>query len=114
MGVWSMNSRQLNEWADEKAESGVLKLIARWGMTASIPVILAAMTWIGNTLWQMNSDQAKLAGRIDVLVERVSGLTNLYRQSDAERDLKLRDFRLNEIDRTLGSHGIRIDRLEQR
>lgn len=114
MGVWAMNVRQINEWADEKSESGMLKLIARWGMTASIPVMIVAMTWIGSTLWHMNTEQAKLSGRIDVLVERISQLTNLYRHSDADRDFKWRDYRLNEIDRVIGDHSGRIQRLEQR
>lgn len=112
VGVLRMNAQQLDDWADRKSESGVLKLVARWGMTASIPVMLAAMTWVGSTLWHMNSEQAKLAGRIDVLVERIG--TSVIRTTDIELGFKLRDQRIDFLEKSVGDHGLRIYKLEQR
>lgn len=107
-----MNAQQLEDWADRKSESGILKLVARWGMTASIPVMLAAMTWIGSTLWSINAEQARLSGRIDVLTERIG--TNIIRANDVELGFKLRDQRIDFLERITADQARRLQLLEKK
>lgn len=110
--VWSMTGQELTDRADRLAENSILKLVGRLSMAAVVPILLACMSWVATTLWGVNSEQVKLSGRIDVLSERVG--QNLYRGSEAERDLKLRDVLINQLDRVVTDHGQRLYRLEQR
>jgi predicted metal-dependent hydrolase len=102
MGVWSMTGEQLSSRADQIAENAFLKLIGRLGMAAAFPVLIASMTWLGSTLWSLNTEQAKLSARIDVLTERIGvDVSERYRASDAKRDLLLRDQKDAEQDRRI-------------
>lgn len=111
-GVWSMTGQDLSDRADRIAENSFLKLIGRIGMASAFPVLIASMTWLGSTLWAMNAEQAKLSARIDVLSERIG--TSVIRSSDVDLGFKLRDQRIEHIDRVLIEHGQRIYRLEQK
>jgi len=115
MGLLSMNSRELNDWADQKSEAGMLKLVGRWAMVASIPMALAAIGWIGTTLWHINTTQAVLAGEVKGVIHRIDSLgESRYRSTDAERDFKLRDqfiaFLRDSVDRL----DRRVEKLESR
>jgi len=115
MGVWTMNARELTDKADSIAENAFLKLIGRIGMASAFPVLVLVSTWAGNTLWDMKAEQSKLAGKVDVLTERVSmQMEDRYRKSDADRDLRTRDQKDAEHDRRLDRLDQRIDRLEGR
>lgn len=112
--VWEMNARELTDKADQWAENAFLKLIGRVGMASAFPVLIASMTWLGSTLWSLNTEQAKLSAKVDVLSERLSGqLDDRYRGSDAVRDLKARDQKDTEQDRRLDRLDNRLDRIEQ-
>jgi hypothetical protein len=116
VGVWSMTGQELSDRADRIAENSFLKLIGRLGMASAFPVLIAMSTWVGTTLWSLNTEQAKLrgelTGRIDVLTERVG--TNLIRSGDVELGFKIRDQRIEFMERTIIDHGKRIYQLEQK
>lgn len=115
MRVFSMNSRDLNEWADQKSEAGMLKLVGRWAMVASAPIALAAMTWIGSTLWAINTTQATLAGEVKSLSQRLDSATDSrYRASDAERDFRLRDQFISFLRESVERLDRRVEKLEHR
>lgn len=102
MGVWSMTTEQLSSKADRIAENAFLKLIGRVGMASAFPVLIASMSWLGSTLWTLNTEQARLSARIDVLTERIGlDITDRYRASDAKKDLLLRDQKDAEQDRRI-------------
>lgn len=112
VGVWSMTGSELSDKADRIAENSFLKLIGRVGMATAFPVLIAMSTWLGSTLWNMNAEQAKLIGRVDVLTERIG--TNIIRASDVELSFKLRDQRIDFLERAVTDHGARIRNLEQK
>jgi len=112
VGVWSMTGQELTDRADRIAENSFLKLIGRVGMASAFPVLIAGMTWLGSTLWSINSEQARLSGRIDVLTERVG--TNLVRSDDLNIRFLIRDQRLDYLERAVTDHGKRIYQLEQK
>lgn len=113
MGVWAMNARELTDKADQWAENAFLKLIGRIGMASAFPVLIASMTWLGSTLWALNTEQAKLAARLDVLTERIGQqLNDRYSGSDATRDKALREQKDAEQDRRIDRIERRIDRVE--
>ena len=119
VGVWSMTGQELTDRADRIAENSFLKLIGRIGMASAFPVLIALSTWLGSVLWSINNEQGKLSGRIDVLSERIG--TSVIRSSDVELGLKLRDQRIEylekgvvDIHRTLSDHGTRILQLERK
>lgn len=97
-----MNTQVLMSQADKIAENSLLKLVGRVGMAASLPILLVGMSWLGNTLWSLNAEQAKLGGRIDVLAGLMTERTaDRYTQQDARRDLQLLESRNAEQDRRL-------------
>lgn len=116
VGVWSMTGQELSDRADRIAENSFLKLIGRIGMASTFPLVIALSTWVGTTLWSLNTEQAKMrgefTGRLDVLTERIG--TNLLRASDVELGFKIRDQRIEFIERSLNDHGKRLYQLEQR
>jgi len=123
VGVWSMTGQELSDRADRIAENSFLKLIGRIGMASTFPLVIALSTWVGTTLWSLNTEQAKMrgefTGRLDVLTERIG--TGIIRSTDVENAFKLRDQRteylekaLVDIHRTLGDHGTRILQLERK
>lgn len=115
MGVFHMNARELTDKADQWAENAFLKLIGRIGMASAFPVLIASMSWLGSTLWAMNAEQARLAGKVDVLTERISTqMEDRYRASDALRDFKARDQKDAEQDRRIDRFESRVDRIESR
>ena len=118
-----MTGQELSDRADRIAENSFLKLIGRIGMATSFPVLIAISTWVGTTMWSLNTEQAKLrgelTGRIDVLTERIG--TSVIRSTDVDLGFKLRDQRIEylekgvvEIHRTLGDHGTRILQIERK
>lgn len=112
MGVWTMNARELTDKADSIAENAFLKLIGRVGMASAFPVLIASMTWIGSAFWTLNTEQAKLAGRIAVLTNTIElQMSGRYRDSDAARDFKARDQKDQEQDRRLDRLDAQVDRL---
>lgn len=122
-GIWSMTGQELSDKADRLAENSFLKLIGRVGMATAFPVLVMMSTWVGNTLWSISAEQAKMRGeftaRIDVLTERIG--TNIIRSSDVDLGFKLRDQRIEyleksdlELQRRLNELGSRIQRIEQR
>jgi hypothetical protein len=114
-GIWSMNARELTDKADSIAENAFLKLIGRVGMASAFPVLVTAMTWGGNTLWDMKAEQAKLSGKVDVLTERLSAqMDDRYRGSDARRDFLTVIQKNEEQDKRLDRFEVRIDRIESR
>lgn len=119
VGVWSMTGQELSDRADRIAENSFLKLIGRVGMATAFPVLVLMSTWVGNTLWSINAEQGRLAGRIDVLTERIG--TSVIRSTDVELGFKLRDQRIEyleksdvEMRRSLLDHGTRILQLERK
>ena len=117
--VWSMTGSELSDRAEHIAENSFLKLIGRVGMASAFPVLVLMSTWVGNTLWSINAEQARLSARIDVLSERIG--TSVIRSSDVDLGFKLRDQRLEylekadvEIRRMLTDHGTRILHLERK
>lgn len=112
VGVWAMTGHELSERAEGIAENSFLKLIGRVGMASAFPVLIALSSWLGSTLWSMNAEQAKLSARIDVLSERIGA--SVIRSSDVDLGFKVRDQRLEYLDRAVQDHGTRIYRLEQK
>ena len=97
MGVLSMNAGELRDRADQVAENAFLKLIGRIGMATAFPVLIAGMTWLGSTLWQINSEIAKQAGRIDLLNERIElRMGDSYTGTDARHDQELTSQRFKD------------------
>lgn len=112
MGVWTMNARELTDKADQWAENAFLKLIGRVGMASAFPVLIASMSWLGSTLWSMNAEQGKLAGRIAVLTTTIElQMSGRYRDTDAARDFRARDQKDAEQDRRLDRLDVQVDRM---
>lgn len=112
-GFIGMNWHELDEAADRKAESGILKLLGRGAMVASIPASLAAMTWLGSTLWTMNTNMAVLTGEVRSLREQMWTVADgRYRSSDAEKDFRLRDQIIAVIRDTIERMDRRLERME--
>lgn len=110
MGAWSMNAQQITDAADTIAENAFLKLIGRAGMVAALPVVLAGGTWLGNTLWTLNGEQARLSGQIAVLTSRIElQMSDRYRGADADRDFKLRDQKVIDLERRVTSIEARLE-----
>jgi len=107
-----MTGSELADRAESIAENSFLKLIGRLGMASAFPILVAGTAWLGSTIWAINSEQAKLTGRIDVLSERIGA--SVIRQSDVELGFKIRDQRIEYMERSVNEHGQRIYRLEQR
>lgn len=113
--IMGVNARDIDQWADQKAESGLLKLVGRGAMVASVPMALAAMTWLGTTLWQINATLASQGGKIDALTERItSAAEGRYRSSDAEKDFKIRDQFIVFLRESVERLERRVERIEQR
>lgn len=113
MRVWAMNARELTDKADSIAENAFLKLIGRVGMASAFPVLVASMTWLGSTLWSLNAEQSKLAGKVDVLTERLSiSMDDRYRGSDARKDFRAVEQKNEEQDKRLDRFELRLDRYE--
>lgn len=84
-----MNAAQLYRRADDWAENAFLKLIGRLGMATAFPVLIASTSWLGSTLWTMNTNEALLAGKVDVLSERISDELRAANQRALEHERRL-------------------------
>lgn len=118
-GVWSMTGQELSDRADKIAENSWLKLIGRFSMIGAMPVVATGSFWIGSVLWSINNEQGKLSARIDVLTERIG--TSVIRSADVDLGFKLRDQRLEYLEKsgvdmrqTIRDHEDRIRKIEQK
>lgn len=111
-----MTGQELTDRADRIAENSWLKLIGRAGMATAFPVLVYMSSWVGTTLWSINTEQAKMRGeftaRIDVLTERIG--TNIIRSNDVELGFKLRDQQIDFLKQTVVEHARRLQILEQK
>lgn len=88
--VWDMNAAQLYRRADDIAENAFLKLIGRIGMALVAPVFVVSISWLGTTIWQMNTNAALLTGKVDVLSERITDqlIATSQRVTDQDRRIQ--------------------------
>lgn len=111
MGVLTMNARELADQADQVAENGMFKLLGRFMMFISGP----ATVWLGVTVWTMYGDLTKVTVQLDSLTQRIDTLVkSQYRDTDAVRDLRVRDQKDAEQDRRILENSDRIRVLESR
>lgn len=72
-----------------------------------IPAGLALMGWAGLSLVDLKADVA-------VVKSQLAGMGSLYHATDADRDFRLRDQRLDQVDRDVATVNRRLDRLESK
>ena len=113
MGILQMNARELTDRADQLSENGILKLIGRWGMTITLPMVSGSLLWLGNVLWDMKAEQARLSGQIALLAQQITQLSeSKYTANDANRDAKAQIIEDNEQDRRIGALETKFERLQ--
>lgn len=108
-----MNARELYDRADSIAENAFLKVVSRISMALAAPIVAVGITWFGNTLWTINNAQGELSGKIALLTQQITQLSEgKYTSNDANRDAKAQVIKDNEQDRRIGSLESRYERLQ--
>lgn len=110
-----------NDRVDRAAENAWLKIVGRVSMALLVPLFVLASTITKNYLDNIVTSQttikesfnaqdkaiALLSGRMDNFDNRlnslVSSLDGIYRTSDATRDQRVVDVRLNDLDRRIAA-----------
>jgi len=113
MGVLQMNARELYDRADSIAENAFLKVVSRISMALAAPIVAVGITWFGNTLWTINNAQGELSGKIALLTQQITQLSEgKYTSNDANRDAKAQSIKDSEQDRRIGALETRFERLQ--
>lgn len=111
MGLFQMNARELYDRADSISENAFFKILGRGIMVVVGPAAIGMMGWVGNALWDMKAEQAKMTGEMNVLRTTIElQMSDRYRGSDAARDFRIRDQKDVEQDRRIQSIETRLDR----
>lgn len=103
------NGNRLNELARQAADNVYFKVFTQGAMALVVPT----MIWSAGALWELNTKQASLAGRIDgIQITINSQMDNRYRANDAERDFRLRDQLIEFLKDRISHDEKRIEKLE--
>lgn len=103
------NGNRLNELARQAADNVYFKVFAQGAMALVVPT----MMWSAGALWELNTKQGSLAGRIDgIQITINSQMDSRYRSTDAERDFRLRDQLIEFLKDRISQDEKRIEKLE--
>lgn len=95
-----------NHVFDRVSMGGALVIMSRIVIVVGVPILLGVTSWVGSELINTRQNLAVLSARFEILS------TAIYRTPDAERDLRLRDQRIDVIIERMNLIDKRIDRIE--
>lgn len=105
------NGNRLAELARQASENVYFKVFAQGAMALVVPTLI----WCAGALWDLNTNQAKLGGRLDGIQIRIdANMDNRYRSTDAERDFRLRDQLISFLKDKIDQTERKLDRIESK